>query len=315
MEQSGLQVESFLVIDGQTQEVPLTSALDARPAFIIGGDPRSQLRLDDANVAPAHAVINRKDDAYFIAPRFPNQYVYLNGKRVTTPARLTPGDVVQVGATRLRFDQAERPVTTPPPARKPDAVLPVSAPPARSAPAYAIATAAPRLVASAMPTQEIEVHYPRAAQAGASNTSVVSMLLGVVTILAIVGVLGYNFLSVNTASTASAAIPVDFAYQDGNVTIVMFDADWCVYCKQQEPILSSVARAYRGDAYVEHVNIDRRSNRALVDKYGVSATPTLVILNDQGEISSQFRGLTQESVLRQAVQQALAESTGTATVR
>jgi thiol-disulfide isomerase/thioredoxin len=304
-EQSTLQVVSFFVHEAYGQEVLLDPVLNERPVFIIGSDPRSQLVLQDTLVAPAHVVVNRKEDHYFIGPRMPNLDVRLNGKRITSPIRLNVGDVVQIGATTLRFNQAERAVTLPTPARKPDAILPVKQPAqvARSvtpAPAFMAATTG----------QAAEIYFPKAAQAGAGSASVVSMLLGLVTIVAIVGLLGYNFVVANGTVTANAVIPVDFAHQDGNVTIVMFDADWCVYCKQQEPILEKVASDHRGDAYIAHVDIDKSGNRALVEKYGVSATPTIVILNDQGEISSQFRGLTDQETINIAVEQALAESTG-----
>lgn len=305
MEQSALQVVSFFVHEATGQEILLDPILDTRPVFIIGSDPRSQYVVQDTLAAPAHVVVSRKEGSYFIGPRMPKLDVWLNGKRITNLTRLNIGDVVQIGATTLRFNQAERAVPLPSPARKPDAILPVNHPAqiARSA----VPTSS---FLSATTGQSAEIYFPKAAQTGAGSTSVISMLLGLVTIVAIVGGLGYNFVLANGTVTANAAIPVDFAHQDGNVTIVMFDADWCVYCKQQEPILQNVASDHRGDAYVTHVDIDKSGNRSLVEKYGVSATPTIVILNDQGEISSQFRGLTDQETINSAVEQALAESTG-----
>jgi thiol-disulfide isomerase/thioredoxin len=307
IEQSALQVVSFFVHEATGQESLLDPVLNEHPVFIIGSDPRGQLVLQDTLVAPAHIVVNRKEDHYFVGPRFPHLNVSVNGKRITNPARLNVGDVVQIGATTLRFNQAERAVHLPSPARKPDAILPVKKP---AVPSAQVARSVTPAFMTATTGQAAEVYFPKAAQAGAGGSSVVSMLLGLVTIVAIVGVLGYNFVVANGTATVNSVIPVDFAHQDGNVTIVMFDADWCVYCKQQEPILEKVASDHRGDAYVAHVDIDKSGNRALVEKYGVSATPTIVILNDQGEISSQFRGLTDQETINSAVEQALAESTG-----
>jgi thioredoxin-like negative regulator of GroEL len=71
-----------------------------------------------------------------------------------------------------------------------------------------------------------------------------------------------------------------------------------------------LARDYRGDAYVTYIDIDDPRSSGLVNTYGAYSIPLIVILNDQGEISMQFRGLTPEASLRAAFDAALAESTG-----
>lgn len=74
--------------------------------------------------------------------------------------------------------------------------------------------------------------------------------------------------------------------------------------------MNGLAKQYRGDVYVQQVNIDDPGNRRIVTTYNVSATPTIVIFNDSGEISSQFVGLTDGGTLRQAIQKALSEAVG-----
>ena len=74
--------------------------------------------------------------------------------------------------------------------------------------------------------------------------------------------------------------------------------------------MNGLAKQYRGDVYVQQVNIDDPGNRLLVSTYNVNATPTIVIFNDSGEISALFVGLTDSATLRQAIQTALSEAVG-----
>ena len=74
--------------------------------------------------------------------------------------------------------------------------------------------------------------------------------------------------------------------------------------------MNGLAKQYRGDVYVQQVNIDDPGNRRLVSTYNVNATPTIVIFNDSGEVSALFVGLTDASTLRQAIQRALSEAVG-----
>lgn len=79
--------------------------------------------------------------------------------------------------------------------------------------------------------------------------------------------------------------------------------------------MNGLAQEYKGDVYVTYIDIDDSSNRALVNQYGATSIPLMVVLNDRGEISSVFRGLTPASLLRAAIDRALRESTGSAAVR
>ena len=74
--------------------------------------------------------------------------------------------------------------------------------------------------------------------------------------------------------------------------------------------MNGLAQQFRGDVYVQTVDIDDPGNRQLVGTYNVSATPTIVILNDSGEVSARFVGLTNGTTLRQAIEQALSEAVG-----
>ncbi|NWG16111.1 MAG: conjugal transfer protein TraF [Chloroflexi bacterium] len=300
--------QAFLVAEeGLTagREFSISAILDAgRPAFLIGSDSRSHLTVDGADAA--HALIVRRQNAYFIQPRFAGQRVLVNGKAISGPTCLLPGDRVQIGEAALRFEQDEREpeVVTPPvqpPVPKPQ--------PARSV-VYYPATSAPA-AAAFQPSPAPTVYRPPAAQTGGAN--LLSLFLGMAVILVIIGVVGYGLVS-GTNATAPAG-EVSFAYNDGNVTLLMFEAEWCAYCPQQKPIVRALADQYRGDVYVEYVDIDVPANSGLVARFGARAVPLIIIINDQGETIATFRGLTSERNLRAGIDQALATSTGTAASR
>lgn len=72
--------------------------------------------------------------------------------------------------------------------------------------------------------------------------------------------------------------------------------------------MNGLSQELRGDLYVHFIDIEDMGNRALVAEYSVRSIPLIVIMNDKGEVSSTFRGLTPEAVLRDAINQALQES-------
>lgn len=280
------------------QEFSISGVLDAgRPAFLIGSDPRSHVQVDGADAS--HALIVRRQSAYFIQPRFPGQSVRVNGKIISGPTCLLPGDRVQIGTAVLRFEQDERPPSVTPP-QPPPASQP---PPTRTVVYF---PAQPAAAAGLQPAAAPAVYHPPAAQTGGVN--IMSLVLGLVAILAIIGGVGYGLVS--GAGSAAPAGEVNFAYNDGNVTLLMFEAKWCTYCPQQKPIVRALAEQYRGDVYVEYVDIDVPANSGLVSRFGARAVPLIVIINDQGQTTATFRGLTSERNLRAGIDQALKESTG-----
>jgi hypothetical protein len=216
MKDSDLQrLTAFFTVEGGARdgdEVGLSDVLTERPVFLIGSDPRSHLVLEDA--APAHATVTRRDDTYSIQPRFPYLDVFVNGKRVTSPTLLQPESTVRIGATTLRFGAEMR-----------VAALAETAPPRPEA------MELPAIVPSELDyaatvedhVREAPVVYRPATQEG--GRSGIGAILGVVTVLGIFAWVAFNALS----PVLSPPVPqneLTFAYDDGNVTLVMFDADW-----------------------------------------------------------------------------------------
>ncbi|MBL8155808.1 MAG: FHA domain-containing protein [Anaerolineae bacterium] len=209
---------AFFRIGGR--EVDVTSVLESRPTFVIGSDPRSHLMLLEPSVAASHAMLSLRDDGPVIVSCFPHLETFVNDKRIKAPTRLNPGDRVRVGEAELLFLQEERagmPLPVAPAALRPRAaVLPVaakaSAPVLQYAPASASAVLAPG-----------EIFMPRH-EAAAASSGIGGIVLGLVALLALVAVIGFGI--VGNQTTAATSSLTQYAYRDGNISIVMFDADW-----------------------------------------------------------------------------------------
>lgn len=315
-EQVGSGQASFVIESGANAglQVSIGAVLDGgRPAFLIGSDPRSHLQLSAVDALPAHAILLRRAGGHFLQPRFPHCVVLVNGRRINRPTCLLPGDVVQIGAATLRFDQQEGEAAEPdvrPPLANPK-------PAAAAAPAQPVQPVEPRVPQPTPALSPVEraasaVHEPviyRPATQVEGGVNLAATLLGVISVLAIIGVVAYGLISGGGVQTSEAA---NFAYNDGNVTLLMFEASWCTFCKQQQPIVSALADEYRGDVYVEYVDIDNPRNRGLVNRFAARSVPLLVVMNDRGEVVATFRGLTPARSLRPALERALSQSTGTA---
>jgi len=68
----------------------------------IGRSPDCDIFLDDVTVSRKHAVLVRKDDAYFIEDQGSLNGTFLNRRRIES-GRLEHGDELQVGKYKLSF--------------------------------------------------------------------------------------------------------------------------------------------------------------------------------------------------------------------
>ena len=59
---------------------------------------------NDEYASSSHARIEPRRDGVWVEDIGSTNGTYLNGIRLTRPKRLTPGDVVRVGETELRYD-------------------------------------------------------------------------------------------------------------------------------------------------------------------------------------------------------------------
>jgi hypothetical protein len=297
MEQPGLNVVSLFVIEDSGQEVLVSPVLDTHPAFIIGGDLRNHLHLDDSAVVSGHALVTRKDGNYFIEARYRDKPIDVNGKVVNARIPLKPGDAVQIGAAKMRFAQEERrtQATSIKPAVTQQALIP--------------ATTAKALVFSPPPASMIAasssaIYYPKSRndQQGESVPLLLMVLVGIGVML----FLGYQLLTGgNSGSTAVTARPYDYAYDDGNIVVLMFEIGGCEDCEALKPILTSALSDYRGDAFLYIYNLDNPIHLSFIDKYELVTAPTIVILDDQGKVFDTLVGSREDAQLRAVFDEAL----------
>jgi hypothetical protein len=221
-------VAYFVLQDGLpgSREVSISDVLVVRPTFIIGSDARAHLQILEDGIAPAHAVVSRKDDAYMIQPRFPQCDIYVNDKHVKTSLLIRPGDVVRLGSTILRFSQEDKSDNPAVRIAAPvQSAKPVVQSPAKPSTALAVAKPVSIIAArpSVVPAIPVEIYIPPKASPGSGNTT--GLIVGLTTVLGVIGLLLYGFISGVSAGTTSTG-DVNFAYNDGRATFVMFDADW-----------------------------------------------------------------------------------------
>ena len=85
---------------GKGTSKPLTSAL-----MIVGRSKNADLQVDDPLVSRRHLEIRVEPDAVFVENKSA-QGSTLNGKPLTGVVSLNPGDVLEVGSTKMRFEEA-----------------------------------------------------------------------------------------------------------------------------------------------------------------------------------------------------------------
>jgi hypothetical protein len=82
-----------------------TWQLDSAPVT-IGRSGQNDVTLDGDEYASAkHARIEPRRDGVWLEDLGSTNGTYLNGIRVTRPRKLTPGDLVRVGETELRYER------------------------------------------------------------------------------------------------------------------------------------------------------------------------------------------------------------------
>lgn len=73
----------------------------------IGKGPRNDLVIADPSVSTAHSVLRREKEAYTIADLGSRNGTFVNSERVTSPRRLSHGDVIGMGLSKLTFRLAD----------------------------------------------------------------------------------------------------------------------------------------------------------------------------------------------------------------
>jgi thioredoxin 1 len=92
------------------------------------------------------------------------------------------------------------------------------------------------------------------------------------------------------------------AWVKSGVTLVDFESPWCSPCRDQKPIIETLARRFKGEARIIEVNID--DNRQFAIQLGITSVPTLIIFKNGRELQ-RFVGLQPAEVLSKAIAEVL----------
>jgi thioredoxin 1 len=86
------------------------------------------------------------------------------------------------------------------------------------------------------------------------------------------------------------------------VTLVDFDARWCIPCRTQKPIVEALEKEFQGLAHIAILDVDRHAEIAL--RLAIQSIPTIVIFKD-GIERKRFVGLQSGTKLSDALQSLL----------
>ena len=97
-------VGRLVVVTSPTLEPGEGRMLDSAP-ITVGRGPQNDVKLDRDDYASAkHARIEPRRDGVWVEDIGSTNGTYLNGIKLTRARKLTPGDVVRVGETELRYE-------------------------------------------------------------------------------------------------------------------------------------------------------------------------------------------------------------------
>lgn len=71
-------------------------------------------------------------------------------------------------------------------------------------------------------------------------------------------------------------------------TLLYFAASWCGPCHVYGPVLDKIARDFEQATVVQKIDVD--ANASLVEKYSITAVPTVVQLDATGEEVKRYSG-------------------------
>lgn len=95
----------LVVMSSPALEEGTTFELDSA-ALTIGRGGQNDVAIEDDEFASArHARFEPRRDGVWVQDRGSTNGTFVNGARLSRPRRLTPGDIVRVGETDLRYDR------------------------------------------------------------------------------------------------------------------------------------------------------------------------------------------------------------------
>lgn len=138
-----------------------------------------------------------------------------------------------------------------------------------------------------------------------------TILLGVVALLAVYGVIRFQFFPdtgevkgvplESVARDISKALPETGSGEvrevpvKGMVTMLDLGADSCIPCKMMAPILTKMEKQYEGKAAI--IFIDVWKHREQAKRFGIRAIPTQIFFNKEGKEIYRHVGFMGESAI------------------
>jgi len=107
------------------------------------------------------------------------------------------------------------------------------------------------------------------------------IILGLFTVLAIIGAITYQFKRGPSATALSHAAEIGTLPVKGMPTLLDLGAHKCIPCKMMAPILKALEKEYAGKAAI--VFIDVWENPEQAKKYGIRAIPTQIFYDKTGK--------------------------------
>jgi phosphoserine phosphatase RsbU/P len=89
-----------LILEGTVKGQYVRIHLD-KAAFRVGRSQDADIRLDDATVSRSHAMLSVQDDHLELKDLGSHNGTYVNGRRLTDPAAVRPGDQIRIGSVVL----------------------------------------------------------------------------------------------------------------------------------------------------------------------------------------------------------------------
>ena len=83
--------------------------------------------------------------------------------------------------------------------------------------------------------------------------------------------------------------------ENEKIIVIDFFATWCGPCKALAPIMEKMEQKYGNRFNFKRIDVDEEP--ALAEQYQVSSIPTLVFINQEGEVLQQVVGLQDETTL------------------
>jgi pSer/pThr/pTyr-binding forkhead associated (FHA) protein len=103
-ERGPVEAGRLVVISSPTLSPGELRTLDSSP-LTVGRGPQNDVTLEGDDFASAtHARIEPRRDGVWLEDVGSTNGTFLNGIKLTRPRKLTPGDVVRVGETELRYE-------------------------------------------------------------------------------------------------------------------------------------------------------------------------------------------------------------------